>query len=197
MHAQVQTAAPGADLSRLRRAIGSRSVVLVGMMGAGKTSVGKRLALRLNLPFVDADAEIERAAGLSISEIFARHGEPSFRDGERRVIARLLGEGPRVIATGGGAYMAAETRATIAEKGLSIWLKADFEVLMKRVRRRSNRPLLRTPDPEATVRRLMEERYPVYALADMIVHSSDVAHETVVEEAIGALDRFLKDEAGG
>ncbi len=176
---------------RVRHALGERSVVLVGMMGAGKTQVGKRLAAKLGLPFVDADAEIERAAGLTVPEIFARHGEPHFRDGERRVIARLLGEGAIVLATGGGAYMNADTRAHIARHGVSIWLTADFDVLMRRVRKRTNRPLLQTADPEATVRKLMDERYPVYALADARIHSRDVAHEIVVDEALAALDALL------
>ncbi len=151
------------------RAIGSRSIVLVGMMGAGKTSVGKRLAARLGLPFVDADAEIEAGARMTISEIFEKFGEPYFRDGERRVIARLLEEGPSVLSTGGGAFMNERTRARIAERGVSIWLKPDFDVLLRRVRKRSNRPLLQTADPEGTMRRLLEERSPTYALADITI----------------------------
>ena len=129
-------------IEAVRAALGQRSIVLVGLMGAGKSTVGRRLAARLDLPFRDADAEIEAAAGMSISEIFAVHGEPYFRDGERRVIARLLQEGPIVLATGGGAFMNAETRARIAETAISVWLRADFEVLMRRVRKRANRPLL-------------------------------------------------------
>lgn len=171
----------------IRQGLGRRSVVLVGMMGAGKSSVGRRLAGRLGLPFFDADTEIERAAGMTIPEIFAARGEADFRDGERRVIARLLGEGPIVLATGGGAWMSAETRARVAEQGLSVWLKADFDVLMRRVRKRSNRPLLRTADPEGTLRKLIEDRYPVYALADITVHSRDVPHDVVVQEIVDAL----------
>ena len=169
-------------------ALGARSVVLVGMMGAGKSSIGRRLATRLNIPFVDADAEIEKAAGMSIPDIFATRGEPDFRAGEARVIARLLDGGPQVLATGGGAYMNAETRAAVAQKGISVWLKADFEVLMKRVKRRStaDRPMLQG-DPAQRIRHLMDERYPVYAQADMTVMSRDVAHETIVSEIIAEL----------
>jgi shikimate kinase/3-dehydroquinate synthase len=168
-----------------------RSLVLVGMMGAGKTSVGKRVAARLRLPFADADHEIEAAAGMTIPEIFARHGEDYFRDGERRVVARLLGEGPRVLATGGGAFMNAQTRQTIAQRGVSIWLKADFDVLMRRVRRRSNRPLLQTPDPEGTMRRLIEQRYPTYGLADVTVKSRDMPHEAITDLVLAAIAEKL------
>ncbi len=179
------------DADRVRRILsmlGERSVVLVGMMGAGKTSVGKRLAARLGLPFVDADHAIEEAANQTIPEIFAEHGEAYFRDGERRVIARLLREGRQVLATGGGAFVNDETRAAIAEAGLSVWLKAEPEVLFERVKRRSNRPLLQTPDPEGTLRRLVAERYPVYALADLTILSRDVPHEVVVDDVVAALD---------
>ncbi|MBZ9937390.1 shikimate kinase [Mesorhizobium sp. BR1-1-16] len=171
--------------------LGGRAIVLVGLMGAGKTSVGKRLATRLQLPFVDADAEIEKAAAATIPEIFAKHGEAYFRDGERRVIRRLLDRRPKVLATGGGAFMSAETRAAIAADGVSIWLRAELDILMARVRKRSNRPLLHTEDPEATMRRLMEERYPVYATADIHVVSRDVPHEIVAEETLTALASFL------
>ncbi|WP_181701238.1 shikimate kinase [Chthonobacter albigriseus] len=182
------------DLKRaqaINAALRDRSIVLVGMMGAGKTSVGKRLAARLSLPFVDADHAIEEAANKTIPEIFAEHGEAYFRDGERRVIARLLKERRQVIATGGGAFMNPETRAAIAERGVSIWLKADVEVLFDRVRRRSNRPLLHTEDPEGTLRRLVEARYPIYAAADITVMSRDVPHEHVVEDVISTLERWL------
>jgi shikimate kinase len=157
-----------------------RALVLVGLMGCGKTSVGRRLASALSLRFVDADEEIERSANKSVAEIFADHGEQSFRDGERRVIERLLKEGPLVLATGGGAYMNATTRENIKAHGISVWLKADLHVLMKRVMRRDNRPLLKTTDPEGTMRRLMAERYPVYASADMTVESREVPHDEMV-----------------
>jgi shikimate kinase / 3-dehydroquinate synthase len=170
-----------ADARRVAAALGGRSVVLVGMMGAGKTSVGKRLAARLGLPFVDADAEIEAGAQLTISEIFERFGETYFREGERRVIARLLNGGPQVLATGGGAFMNASTRQAIAARGVSIWLKPDIEVLLARVRKKSNRPLLKTADPEGTLRRLLTERSPTYALADLTIESRDSPHETVVD----------------
>ncbi|GAU82518.1 shikimate kinase [Bosea sp. BIWAKO-01] len=181
------------DNSELRSLLGKRAVVLVGMMGSGKSSVGRRLATRLGLPFVDADVEIETAAGMTIPEIFAQRGETEFRDGERRVISRVLAtRAPLVLATGGGAFMNAETRERIIELGISIWLKADADVLMRRVRKRSNRPLLQTADPEATMRRMLAEREPVYALADVTVTSRDDPHEVVVEEAIVALDRHLR-----
>jgi len=168
-------------------ALDSRSLVLVGMMGAGKSSIGRRLAARLEIPFVDADAEIERAAGMTISDIFAKHGESSFRSGEARVIARLLDGGPQVLATGGGAFMNAETRGLIGQKGISIWLKADFDILMRRIRRRNDRPLLNTENPADTLHRLIEERYPVYQLADVTVHSRDVPHDTIVDEILSAV----------
>jgi len=165
-------------------ALGSRSLVLVGMMGAGKSSIGRRVAARLEIPFVDADTEIERAAGMAIAEIFARHGEASFRSGEARVIARLLEGGPQVLATGGGAFMSPETRALIGQKGISIWLKAEYDILMRRIRRRNDRPLLNTDNPAETLKRLIDERYPVYGQADLTVHSRDVPHDTIVDEII-------------
>ena len=156
---------------------------MVGLMGCGKTSVGRRLSAKLDLPFVDADEEIEAAAGKTISEIFADHGEAHFRDGERKVIARLLKNGPQVLATGGGAFMHPETRENIKRAGISIWLKAELPVLMRRVMRRDNRPLLKTADPEARMRERMIARYPIYAEADL-AHSRDVPHEVIVEEII-------------
>jgi shikimate kinase len=169
-------------------ALGRRSIVLVGMMGAGKSTIGRRLGARLRLPFLDADIEIEAAhAGMTIPEIFATHGEPYFRDGEARVIARLLDSGPAVIATGGGAFMREETRNRIRDKAVSLWLKADIDVIMKRVRRRADRPLLQTPDPEATVSRLLEAREPVYRSADLTIASRDVPHDRIVDECIDAL----------
>jgi shikimate kinase len=169
-------------------ALGRRSIVLVGMMGAGKSTIGRRLSARLGIPFLDADSEIELAhAGMTIPEIFAAHGEPYFRDGEARVIARLLDSGPAVIATGGGAVMREETRERIRDKAVSIWLKADADIIMRRVKRRSDRPLLHTADPEATIGRLIGEREPVYRLADLTVWSRDVPHEKIVDECIEAL----------
>jgi shikimate kinase len=173
-------------------ALGRRSVVLVGMMGAGKSTIGRRLAARLHLPFQDADAEIELAhAGMTIPEIFASHGEPYFRDGEARVIARLLDHGPGVLATGGGAFMREETRGRIRDKAVSVWLKADAETILKRVKRRADRPLLQTADPAATIGRLIEERHPVYGLADITVASRDVLHDKIVEECMAALHAQL------
>ena len=188
-----ETDAKSVDLARLVDALGQRSIVLVGIMGCGKSTVGKRLAQRLGLEFLDADTEIERAANMSVSEIFAEHGEPYFRSGEERVIARLLREGPQVLATGGGAFMSASTRAEIAEHGLSIWLKADFDTVMARVRRRSTRPLLQNPDPEGTMRKLMADREPVYAMAALTVTSKDVPHDAVVDQIILALAGHLFD----
>jgi shikimate kinase len=172
--------------------LAGRSIVLVGMMGVGKSSIGRRLALRLNVPFVDADTEIEKAAGMSIADIFARHGEADFRSGEARVIARLLDGGPQVLATGGGAVMNAETRAAIKTKGVSIWLSAEVDVLMRRISKRKNdRPLLQTADPAARLRELLVERAPVYALADLTVQSREVPHEAIVSEIMMALGDFL------
>jgi len=175
------------DVGRVAAALGGRSVVLTGMMGAGKTSVGKRLAAKLALPFVDADAEIEVGAQLTISEIFERFGEAYFRDGERKVIARLLNGGPLVLATGGGAFMNPVTRDNIAARGVSIWLKPDFDILLARVRKKSNRPLLKTADPEQTLRRLLEERSPIYALADFTIESLDGSHDSVVDAILRRL----------
>ena len=184
------------DAGHVAAALSGRSVVLVGMMGAGKTSVGKRLATKLGLPFVDADAEIEAGAQLTISEIFERFGEAYFREGERKVIARLLKGGPLVLATGGGAFMNATTRHNIASHGLSIWLKPNFDILLARVRKKSNRPLLKTADPEQTLRRLLEERSPTYALADFTIESVDAAHDSVVDAILRRLHSTLGNNAG-
>jgi len=172
-------------------ALGARLIVLVGMMGAGKSTVGRRLAARLRLPFIDADTEIEAAAGMSIPEIFEIHGEPHFRDGEARVIARLLETGPAVLATGGGSFMREETRRRVAEKAVSVWLKADADIIMRRVKRRADRPLLQTADPAATVDRLIAEREPVYQHADITIASRDVPHDKIVDECIEALQARL------
>jgi shikimate kinase len=170
-------------------ALGARSIVLVGMMGAGKSSVGRRLAARLGLAFLDADGAIEEAAGMSIPEIFAEHGEPYFRAGEARVIARLLQGGPQVLATGGGAVMDPHTRALIAERGISVWLKADLNVLMKRTKRRSDRPLA------DKMRELLPLREPYYAQSDIVVQSREEAHDVIVEEIVAALAKHLGVDA--
>ncbi len=165
----------------------NRTVALVGMMGAGKSSVGRRLATRLDVPFRDADSEIETAAGCTISEIFDRFGEEAFRDGERRVIARLLTETPHVLATGGGAFVDPQTRSAIKETAVSIWIKAPVEILVQRVKRRDTRPLLRHGDPRETLERLLKEREPLYAEADMIVESEDGPHALAVDRVIAVL----------
>jgi shikimate kinase len=182
------------DVEAALRNLGGRSVVLVGLMGAGKTSIGRRLAEILGLPFVDADQEIEAAAGKSIPDIFAEHGEAHFRDGEKRVIARLLDSGNQVLATGGGAFMNAETRESVRQRGISVWLKADLALLMQRVLKRGGRPLLDNPDPEAVMRKLMEERYPVYATADITVESTDAHHAAMVNEVLRALGQWQAKE---
>jgi shikimate kinase len=171
----------------LTAALGRRSIVLIGMMGAGKSSIGKRLAARLGIPFADADAAIEEAAGMSIPDIFDAHGEPSFRSGEARVISRLLESGPQVLATGGGSFVHDETRARIHEKGVSVWLKADVDVLLRRVKRRDNRPLLRNDDPATTLAALLATREPFYSQANLTVVSRDVPHDVIVEEIVTLL----------
>ena len=185
------------EVDTVRRTLAGRSIVLVGLMGAGKSTIGRRLAQKLGLEFVDADAAIEQAAGKSVQEIFADHGESYFRDGERKVIARLLDSGPQVLATGGGAFMNPETRRLIADRGIAVWLKADLSLLMKRVRRRNDRPLLATGDPEDTMRRLMEERYPVYGEAEITVESRDVPHASIVTDVIRALAMRPKANGAG
>ena len=197
----LHNAATEAAENALGSALGSRSVVLVGMMGAGKSSVGRRLAARLGVSFIDADSEIEKAAGMTIAEIFAAHGEPYFRSGEARVIARLLEGGPQVLATGGGAYMNPLTRNAVRARGISVWLRATLDVLTRRIKRRGDRPLLKNVDQTETLRRLIEERYPIYAEADLTVESRDVPHDTIVDEIIAGLRERLRGkpdrEAGG
>lgn len=178
------------EAEAVRERLGTHPIVLVGLMGAGKTSVGRRLAEKLGIPFVDADHEIETAAGKTIPEIFADHGEAYFREGERRVISRLLQAGAQVLATGGGAYMNDETRAGIRDHGVSVWLRADLPLLMKRVSKRPGRPLLQNDDPEAVMRGLVEKRYPVYAEADVTVESRDVQHGQMVNDVIRALAQW-------
>jgi shikimate kinase len=187
----VQKAAQNGTEGRIVAALGPRSVVLVGMMGAGKSSIGRRLAARLTVPFVDADSEIEAAAGMTIAEIFAKHGEPYFRAGEARVIARLLEAGPQVLATGGGAVMDANTRELIAAKSISVWLKADVEVLLRRTKRRGERPLV------DQLKTLLPLREPFYALANLIVQSREEPHDAVVDELVGGLCGQLGLVAGG
>lgn len=171
----------------LQQLIGDRPIVLIGMMGAGKTTVGRRLAARLGRHFVDSDEEVEKAAGMSIEDIFAAHGEADFRAGEVKVIARLLKESGIVLGTGGGAFMNAETRALIKQSAVSVWIKADFELLFQRVSRRSNRPLLKTANPRETLQKLIDARYPTYAEADITITSRDVPQDQVASEVIDAI----------
>ncbi|NQV82012.1 MAG: shikimate kinase [Alphaproteobacteria bacterium] len=173
----------------------AQPLVLVGLMGVGKTTVGRRLARRLSLPFVDADTEIEKAAGCSIADIFEFHGEESFREGERRVIKRILEGAPKVISTGGGAFIDPDTRTRIRARALSIWLRADLDTVLKRVKRNNNRPLLMGKDPKATLRRLMDERDPIYAEADLTIDSSDAAIEKVVDTIVAALSERAMGQA--
>jgi shikimate kinase len=193
--ARTQPAAPAPEF------IPARTIVLVGLMGAGKTKIGRRLAMRLGLSFYDSDHEIEAAAGESIEEIFRRHGEAAFRDGERRVIARLLRQPAHVLATGGGAFMDPQTRAVIAQRGVSVWLRADLDVLLARVARRSNRPLLQEKDPRAVLADLIERRYPVYAEADVTIDSGegppDATAARVVAALAGTSRALLPPEAEG
>ena len=181
----IQKPAESGPESAVVRALGGRSIVLVGMMGAGKSSIGRRLASRLGIPFIDADTEIESAAGMTIPEIFEKHGEPYFRAGEARVIARLLDNGPQVLATGGGSIMDPQTRALIGQKGISIWLKADIDVLLKRTKRRNDRPLVEK------IKDLLPVREPIYAQADIIIQSRDEPHDTIIDEIMGELPKRL------
>jgi shikimate kinase len=175
--------------------LAGRTIVMVGMMGAGKSSIGRRLAARLGMAFADADSEIEQAANATIPEIFETHGETYFRDGERRVIQRLLDGAPKVLATGGGAFIQPETRSAIGKNAISIWLKADRDLLLSRVKRRNNRPLLKGGDPAEVIDRLIAERYPIYAEADIHIQSRDVAHEAVIDDILIALSEHLGREA--
>ncbi|MBJ3786227.1 shikimate kinase [Devosia sediminis] len=176
----------------LANRLDGRPVVLVGMMGAGKTTVGRRLANRLGRQFIDSDEEIERAAQMTIPEIFEQRGESEFRAGEMRVIARLLKEKDIVLATGGGAFVNLDTRALVKAEAVSVWLKADLDVLFERVSRRSNRPLLKTADPRGTLEKLIADRYPIYQEADVTVFSRDVPQDNVAADVIGALLDHLK-----
>lgn len=189
----------GADTNSLdnpgsnEAAYASRTIALVGLMGAGKSTVGRRLADALGRKFYDSDVEIEKAAGLSISDIFSLHGEAEFRRGERKVLARLLEEAPHVLATGGGAYLDPETRALLREKAVTVWLNADLETIWKRVSRRDTRPLLRAPDPKGVLTRLFEEREPIYSLADLSVASMDGPHQETVRAILKALEGWQAD----
>jgi shikimate kinase len=178
------------EIENIREKLGNHPIVLVGLMGAGKSSIGRRLAEKLNFPFVDADHEIEVAADKSIAEIFADHGEAYFREGERRVISRLIENGAQVLATGGGAFINDDTRERIAGHGVSVWLKADLPLLMKRVNKRADRPLLLNDNPQAVMQRLMDERYPIYAKADVTVESRDVQHTQMVNDVIKMLAKW-------
>jgi shikimate kinase len=194
LHAR-RTIADDEQIERVRTRLGGRCIVLIGMMGAGKTSIGRRLANLLHLTFLDADMEIEKAANLTIPEIFEHYGEAHFREGEARVIARLIAGGPAVVATGGGAFMSAETRKRCRTSAITIWLKAEVPVMLERVRKKGNRPLLSGPDPERRMRELLTERQPVYALADIVIASRDGPHQTVVAEMLAALDAHLGESA--
>ncbi|MEO0497862.1 MAG: shikimate kinase [Pseudomonadota bacterium] len=196
-HGADQAQSSAAMASQVREQLLGRSVVLVGLMGSGKSSVGRRLAARLGMEFRDADTEIEEAAGMSIADIFQLHGEGEFRAGETRVIARLMGEQPMVLATGGGAWMAQDTRDAVAKAAISVWLDAELDILMERVGRRSHRPLLQNADPRGTMERLLADRNPVYALADTRILSRDVPHDHVVDEIVQTLHDHLNGADNG
>ena len=187
-----ETGVPTA-LETIRQRLAKRSIVLVGLMGAGKTAIGRKVAAALSLRFVDSDHEIENVSRMTVPELFERYGEAEFRALERRVIGRLVKDGPQVVATGGGAFMNDQTRRLIGRHGLSVWLKADLDILMDRVAKRQNRPLLKTADPRATMARLMDERYPVYALADVTVKTRDEKREIIADEVIEAVATLLAD----
>lgn len=190
--AQPQHHSIASDAAALVEILGTRPLVLVGMMGAGKTTVGRRLANRLNRKFVDSDAEIEKAAGMSIEDIFSLRGEDEFRSGEAKVIARLLKSENIVLGTGGGAFMSPQTRDLIKNEAISVWLKAEFEILFARVSRRSNRPLLKTANPRETLQKLMDTRYPIYAEADVTMLSRDVPHDVIADEIVTTLLAHLR-----
>ncbi|MAW87958.1 MAG: shikimate kinase [Phyllobacteriaceae bacterium] len=190
----MQEARPETDIKAL---LGDRSIVFVGLMGAGKTAVGRRVAQLTGLPFTDSDHEIEHVSRMTIPELFEAYGEPEFRSLESRVIQRIIETGPQVISTGGGAFMNEQTREAIAARGVSVWLKADLDLLMERVSRKQNRPLLKDPDPRGVLRRLMEVRYPVYQLADLVVQSRDVSKEEMAAVVVDALHDHLVAQAAG
>jgi shikimate kinase len=180
---------------RAKAALGKRNLVLVGLMGAGKSAIGRIVAQQLGLPFIDTDTEIERVSRMTISELFAAYGEEEFRALETRVIKRLLRTGPRVVSTGGGAFINEKTRKQIERGGLSVWLSADIDVLWERVNKRDHRPLLKTENPKQTLQDLMDKRYPVYALADITVQSRDVRKEVIANEVLtSVIEHFGKDK---
>ena len=179
------------EAGAIKAMLGKRSVVLVGLMGAGKSTIGKRVAQMLGVNFIDADTEIEAVSRMTIPELFERYGEAEFRDLERRVIRRILRSGPRVLATGGGAFMNEQTRKAIGRAGISVWLKADLDTLMERVSRKGNRPLLKTADPRATMQSLMDVRYPVYGLSQITIHSREEKKEVMAGEVVDALAAML------
>lgn len=178
---------PGESHAALLDRLGSRSIVFVGLMGAGKTAIGRKVAAMLSLPFIDSDQEIESVSRMTVPELFERYGETEFRALEQRVILRLLENGPQVLSTGGGAFMNAQTRDAIASHGVSVWLKAELDLLMERVSKKQNRPLLKNPDPRAVLERLMGERYPVYATSDVTVATRDDRKEVIATEVVDAL----------
>ena len=187
----VTLAPPAGNAAELVAKLGSRSIVFVGLMGAGKTAIGRRVATMLGLPFTDSDHEIESVSRMTIPDLFERYGEAEFRALEQRVIVRVLESGPQVLSTGGGAFMNAQTREVIAAHGLSVWLKAEVDILLDRVSKKQNRPLLKNADPRAVLEKLMTERYPVYALADVTVPTRDERKEVIAGEVIEALGRHL------
>jgi len=178
---------PGEGHAELLERLGNRSIVFVGLMGAGKTAIGRKVAAMLSLPFIDSDQEIESVSRMTVPELFERYGETEFRALEQRVILRLLENGPQVLSTGGGAFMNAHTREAIASHGVSVWLKAELDLLMERVSKKQNRPLLKSPDPRAVLERLMGERYPVYATSDVTVPTRDDRKEVIATEVVNAL----------
>ncbi|MCJ8324019.1 MAG: shikimate kinase [Rhizobiales bacterium] len=174
----------------IRDYLGNRSIVLIGLMGAGKTTLGRRLSKHLNLNFKDADHEIEAAAGMDVAEFFATFGEQKFREGEEKVIARLLDEGPQILATGGGAYMCKTTRQNIKQNGISIWLRGDLELLMERIALRQTRPLLQVENPREVMQKLIDERYPIYAQADIIIDTIDAPHNVMIDKLLDKMFEY-------
>ena len=187
----MQTHAPASQINGILDRIGPRSIIFVGLMGAGKTAIGRKVAGLLGLPFIDSDHEIEDVSRTTIPDLFELYGEAEFRALEQRVILRLLESGPRVLSTGGGAFMNAQTRLAIAEHGISVWLKADIDVLMERVSKKQNRPLLKNADPRGVMQKLIDDRYPVYALANVTVETREERKEVIADEVVVALATYL------